>query len=712
MTGASLVARACPGRTRGARACAGVTETVAVTTLEHPSERLPPGSTTGTVEELDDRNPTAEHQRRPTRRVQTLLTAAGAYLALSVFVWWHVWSNHPTSTTTCGCGDSSLFTWFLAWPAYAISHGLNPLYSTALFHPTGINLLSNTAEVGIGIPLAPITWLFGPVATLNVALTLSPALSALAMFVLIRRWTSWAPAAFVGGLLYGFSPFVLISLTDAHLMLGMAPIPPLIVACLDEILVRQSRRPLISGALLGLLVAVQFFIGTEILVLTAIAAVIGLVLVLVYGVVFGLKDREAVRRVTRHAVTGLAVAGGTVCLLLAYPLWFALAGPAHLAGPIWGPSSIISYGGTDLKDYLLPSPPSPGFAALAHRLGGYQAPTLSGQYFGIGLLAVLVVGLAVWFRDRRLWLFGIVGALSVPLSFGLQFHSWTLWRLFVGLPLMDNIIPSRFLLVTFLAAAVMLGLIVDHTHARLGRRGGGRRHASGRRWRPLGAVVAVAVAAVALVPIARYYADGLPFTTRPVVLPSWYRTVAPHLPAHQVVLAFPVPFALLQSSMTWQAVDDMSYAMVGGGGPDSIVQRAGKERAGQVFIAGLSSAGGFQTISPREIKAVRRALDGWGVTMVVIPDPAHLPLYERLHEVRVTAVLMTAATGRQPVRQSHAWVWTEVEHAGHPSWPPRPRRPHARADRRTARSPPSSGRRRVSWPPRRRVADRGSPPGR
>jgi len=51
-------------------------------------------------------------------------------------VWWNVWSQHPTSTTTCGCGDTSLFTWFLAWPAYAIAHGLDPLYSTAMFHPT------------------------------------------------------------------------------------------------------------------------------------------------------------------------------------------------------------------------------------------------------------------------------------------------------------------------------------------------------------------------------------------------------------------------------------------------------------------------------------------------------------------------------------------------------------------------------------------------
>ena len=115
-------------------------------------------------------------------------------------------------------------------------------YSTAMHYPGGVNLLANTSVVAIGLLLAPVTWLFGPIATLNVALTLAPALSALSMYVLLRRWVAWAPAAFVGGLLYGFSPFILVTLTDAHLMLGMAVVPPLVVACLDELLFRQRRQ--------------------------------------------------------------------------------------------------------------------------------------------------------------------------------------------------------------------------------------------------------------------------------------------------------------------------------------------------------------------------------------------------------------------------------------------------------------------------------------
>ncbi|HLH29141.1 MAG TPA: hypothetical protein VKW77_09495, partial [Acidimicrobiales bacterium] len=207
------------------------------------------------------------------------------YAGLSLVLWWHVWTSGPTTTTTCGCGDSSLFQWFLEWPAYALLHGLDPWYSTALFHPTGVNLLANTAVVAVGILLSPVTWLFGPIATFNVALTLAPLLSALSMFVLLLRWVRWAPAAFVGGLLYGFSPFVLIGLTDGHLMLSMAPVPPLIVWCLDELLATQRRSPVGTGLLLAAALAVQFLVGTELLVMVGLTAAVGVGAVVVYAVV-------------------------------------------------------------------------------------------------------------------------------------------------------------------------------------------------------------------------------------------------------------------------------------------------------------------------------------------------------------------------------------------------------------------------------------------
>jgi len=593
---------------------------------------------------------------------RTLLAGAVGYLALSVALWWNVWSSHPTTTTTCGCGDTSLFTWFLEWPAYALAHGMNPLHSTFLFHPGGINLLSNTAEVGLGIVLAPVTWVFGPIATLNVALTLSPFLSALAMYVLLRRWVTWAPAAFAGGLLYGFSPFVVVSLTDAHLMLGFAPVPPLLVLCLDELFVRQRWRPWVTGLAIGVLALVQFAVGTEVLVLVVLAAVTGSALVVAWGA----AHREVWAARAPYACRAVAAAAVSTVVLLAFPAWYALAGPSHLSGDVWGSGGLLSYAGNTLSLFVHPMVPSARVTALTHRLGGYQAPTLSDQYLGWGLVAVLTAGLVLWWRDLRLWLFAAVGVLAAFLSLGLAFHSWTPWRLVVHAPLMANIIPSRFGLVVYLCAAVMLGVVCDHTFrwmasgARLGDRDAPAVRASGRS--PAGWAAGLLVAALALVPIVSYFADGLPLTTTPVQAPLWFRTVAPHLPEHQVLLVF--PFAFRQSNMTWQAVAGMSYAMVGGGGPNSIPSRAGTERVGQQYLADISLAGGPQDIVPGEVAAVRHALHGWGVTGVVLPDPHHLPEYEQVFAVRDIVVLITAATGQAPTYTAGAWVWSGLAGGG------------------------------------------------
>src|SRR5580693_4825344 len=102
--------------------------------------------------------PSEKVARQRLRGVATIATAFAVYLAIAVVWWWHAWSSHPSAVTSCACGDASLFLWFLEWPAYAIAHGHNPLYSTAMFHPAGINLLANTSVLGVGIVLSPVTW--------------------------------------------------------------------------------------------------------------------------------------------------------------------------------------------------------------------------------------------------------------------------------------------------------------------------------------------------------------------------------------------------------------------------------------------------------------------------------------------------------------------------------------------------------------------------
>ena len=503
-------------------------------------------------------------------KIRPLVYAAGGYTLLSFFVWVHIWTNHPRTTTVCNCGDGSLFTWFLEWPAYAIDHGLNPFYSSFLNHPQGVNLLSNTSVTAIGIPLAPITWLFGPIATLNVALTLSPVLSALAMFVLLRRWVRWMPAAFFGGLLYGFSPFALVSLSNAWLMVGMAPIPPLIVLCLDELLFRQRKDPFRVGIGLGLLVVVQFFLGTELLLIVGITIAIGLLAIVLYA---GWLRNGSFERRLGFAARGLVTGGITAGVLLAYPTWFALEGPASLRGSIWGSISLPQM--TDnLENFVIPKANNVSAVTGLHLFGGYLGPFLSHQYLGIGLVAVLVIGLIVWRHDRKLWLCGVVAVSTLILSLGAPSSEPLPWRLVAHAPVLENIWPARFLVGTYLASAVMLGLIIDHAHASLRDRplrsaapkSSYRHSASGRHI--LASTTAIGVALVALTPIVLYEAQGLlPMTTQQLSLPSYIRHLPPTIGSRDVLLIYPPISSGIQTSETWQAVDRMAFSMVGVGGP-------------------------------------------------------------------------------------------------------------------------------------------------
>ncbi len=111
----------------------------------------------------------------------------------------HAWTQGATTHTLCGCGDPALFLWFFQWPATALAHGQNPFFSTALFHPTGINLLAQTSVTGLSLPLVPVTWIWGPVASLNVASTITPALTAFTAFIAFAAGSTGHPAASSAG---------------------------------------------------------------------------------------------------------------------------------------------------------------------------------------------------------------------------------------------------------------------------------------------------------------------------------------------------------------------------------------------------------------------------------------------------------------------------------------------------------------------------------
>ena len=572
--------------------------------------------------------------------------AAGFYLALALALWSGVWLHHPTSTSTCGCGDTSLLTWFMAWPAYALRHGDALFFSTRALHPYGINLPANTSFLAISLPLAPVTWAFGPVASLNVAATLAPVATALSARALLLRWTTWQPAAFLAGLFYGFSPFVIENLSLQHVEFATLVVPPLLFWCLDELLVRQRGRAWAWGLALGGLCALQFFLSSELLVVCVLAAAIGIGLLIAAGLV---RDPRAVATRVRHATVGLATAATTGLVLLAYPAWYAVAGPRPLPATVWPD---IQYFGSAWRTLLLPADAHDrGPNAVLETYGYFGSHPLLLGYLGLGMAAVLLVGLAWFRRDGRLWFCAAMLVILELLSLGAAV--WP-WRLFDHLPLVENIVPDRIAGIADLFAAVMLGVILDRARA------WGPAPARPHVPRP-GTLVAWALAATALLPLALQY--RLPFTTRPVDVPPWFSTVGATLPPSAVVLTYPYASSGLRAPMTWQAVGGLRWSLVGGGSITPAPPAHPTARQRTVAQAGADLADlsdGFvplPTGRPGESARLRVALHDWGVTTVVVPSEADWPASLRGRSVPVAVATFTAALGEAPHYAAGAWVW-------------------------------------------------------
>ena len=179
---------------------------------------------------------------------------------------------------------------------------------------------------------------------------------------------------------------------------------------------------------------------------------------------------------------------------------------------------------------------------------------------------------------------------------------------------------------------------------------------------------ALAAAAVALVPITVALWPNLPMTVRTRGGAPLVHGCRPRLPGRTVVLPYPAALGGIQSSMAWQAVEGITFSMVGGGGPGITPSRAGPEAPGFDVLARASLPLAPPPMpTAANLAAIRQALAGWGVTTVVVPDQPGLPTYNRGRSVPYAVGLFTAALGAaaQCCRPS-AWVWSRSPAAGRP----------------------------------------------
>jgi hypothetical protein len=125
--------------------------------------------------------------------------------------------------------DPNFYAWSLRWWPYALSHGLNPLYSNEIGAPDGYNLAWATTTPSVDLLLWPVTAVFGVIVSYNLVLLIIPPVSALAAFVAARRLTGQFWPALMAGAVYGFTPFEVIHDFQGQPNLTMVALFPLMV---------------------------------------------------------------------------------------------------------------------------------------------------------------------------------------------------------------------------------------------------------------------------------------------------------------------------------------------------------------------------------------------------------------------------------------------------------------------------------------------------
>ena len=233
-------------------------------------------------------------------RGSLLLLGFGSYLPLAVLGFWPVWTHWSSQLNGCNCWDQVLLEWFIHWTPSAVTHGHSVLVTNYLDVPNGINVMWNTSVLALGSLAAPLTQTIGVVHTMAVLLTLSFALSAACMFVLLRRWVLWWPAAWLGGLVYGFSSFALEEAGSGRITYVFAVIPPLLVFAIAK-LIDNEWTPLVGGSIIGLLAAVQLFVSEEILSITTLFLALALVAL---ALIYRRRRRPASPRCPSHGCGG------------------------------------------------------------------------------------------------------------------------------------------------------------------------------------------------------------------------------------------------------------------------------------------------------------------------------------------------------------------------------------------------------------------------
>jgi|GEM_PF-5609328 len=566
------------------------------------------------------------------------------YLCLALFADYHV-LGHFNSYSQCSCGDPGLFTWFLALGEYNTIHLHNLFYTNFIWAPLGANLMNSTSVIFLAVVFSPITALFGPVASFNLAIILGIFLNAFSFFFVAKEITHNYQASFVAGCVFEINPFSIQALAYGQLNLGFDLFIPLSALLLYKLLSDPTKTW--PAIVLGLTLGVEILISTELLSLWFVVAFICLVLYLL------LWQKQAIL-VLRSSIKKLLIGAVFAILIWIIPLYWALFGPNHLNEP---PRPSPWFYGIGLLDFLLGNFVS---STRFHLASGYSGTfSIAFVYLGVILVSVLFLGIILSLinkvRLKQVFFILLVTVVIYWFEIGSvfrlkgnaklsQLHNfWFLpWKIINLIPLLKYASPQRlspfywFFVGLLIAYAIKEITITSEKFLKKSSSFIFRNN------------IVVAVAAI-LCLIQLLLSSNLPYRITRVTVPNWFIDSESFITKNANVLVIPSPFGITGTKdMVYQALTNFPFKLVGAQSI-FIPKKELNELAPPNALLALKELSSGKLLNQQQQNLAKLALMSMKINYVVMPA-AKLNGF--------SAILIDAILKKPPIKVGSAWIWT------------------------------------------------------
>jgi hypothetical protein len=546
---------------------------------------------------------------------------AGIILIFLAFACWltaGLWSDPATRVLALNQEDQTLYEWFLANDTRLLLGDFG-LLTHQLNAPDGVNLLTNTTVIALGILFTPVTLAFGAPTTFALIATTNLAGTAAAWYLVFTRLLGVRRfAAAVGGAFCGFAPGI-VSQNISHMHMTAQWLVPVMVWCV----VRLARaadpgdpeadepgtgsrkgHPLIFALILAALVSVQVFIGEEVLFLTAVTLTL-------VTIAYAVARPQFARRTLPGFAGGMLIAVGAAAVILAYPIWFQFRGPQGVPNGPFSPD----YFSADLASWTAISPQSLAGSADAARLttGASEHNTFLGWP-----LLLAAAACAVWLWRRPLvmactFAAVVMAALSLGPKVvidGVRTDLPGPYAVLKGLPVIDGALPMRFALAVIPLLAVILVLAID------------------RALRDPERAVRIAVP-LALLTVLLPIAPKQMQTTDRAAVPDyitsghWRDCVKPG----GVLVPVPLPTPQEPEPMRWAAAANAQFALpegffIGPYGYGGKASMGTYKQPTSALLAEVAAKGETPVITPEHRQQAKADIAFWHASCVVLADSA------------------------------------------------------------------------------------------